>query len=156
MQSIERKTYVAEKFTERFAAAPELWSRAPGRVDLMGSHTDYNHGHVLTLSIGRETWLAARPRPDQCVACFSTTTGDGATFCLDVITRDRDVLPEDVAGFLSLRSPRAEAVSRALHARGVMTDYRADILRLGPAPYLSDAQLHAAMDRLGEVLRALS
>ena len=42
---------------------PALWSRAPGRVDLMGSHTDYNLGYVLTLAISRDTWVAARPAP---------------------------------------------------------------------------------------------
>ena len=36
---------------------------APGRVDLMGSHTDYNMGYVMTMTIDRDTWLAARPGP---------------------------------------------------------------------------------------------
>ena len=44
---------------QRFGSEPELWARAPGRVDLMGSHTDYNLGFVLTLPISRDTWIAA-------------------------------------------------------------------------------------------------
>jgi galactokinase len=51
---------LAASFRARFASEPELWTRAPGRVDLMGSHTDYNLGFVLTLPINRDTWVAAR------------------------------------------------------------------------------------------------
>lgn len=71
-----------------------------------------------------------------------------------VVTRDRNRRPEDVAGFLSLRSPNAREVQRGLAARGVLTDSRADILRLGPAPYLSDQQLEDAVAVLGDVARA--
>jgi len=58
-------------FRERFASEPELWTRAPGRVDLMGSHTDYNLGFVLTLPISRDTWIAARPRNDGIIRVYS-------------------------------------------------------------------------------------
>jgi kynureninase len=56
-------------------------------------------------------------------------------------------------GFLAIRAPRAADLSRALKARGVFTDARGDILRLGPAPYLDDAQLDDAVAALAEVLR---
>ncbi|MPZ18713.1 MAG: kynureninase [Luteitalea sp.] len=56
------------------------------------------------------------------------------------------------AGFLALRSPQARRLAEALRARGVLTDARGDLLRLGPAPYLSDDQLREAIARLGEVL----
>ena len=52
-----------------------------------------------------------------------------------VITRDRDTPLERIGGFLALRAPRAGDICRALKERGVFTDYRGDILRLGPAPY---------------------
>ncbi|WCB93544.1 Kynureninase [Baekduia alba] len=61
-----------------------------------------------------------------------------------LIARDRAVGLDGVGGFLALRSPRAGALQVALAARGVLTDSRGDVLRLGPAPYLSDAQLDAA------------
>jgi kynureninase len=69
-----------------------------------------------------------------------------------VITRDRDVPLERVGGFLALRSARAGELQRALAERGVLTDSRGAWLRLGPAPYLSDAQLEAAIAHLGEAL----
>ena len=68
-----------------------------------------------------------------------------------VITRDRRYGPESVGGFLALRSPAARSFQRALADRGILTDSRADILRFGPAPYLTDAQLEAAIAGLGEV-----
>lgn len=70
-----------------------------------------------------------------------------------VIRRDRATPLEQVAGFLALTAPRAGEISAALLARGMFTDYRGEVLRLGPAPYLSDAQLDAAMDLLGAVVR---
>lgn len=72
-----------------------------------------------------------------------------------VITRDRSVPLERIAGFLALQSSRAGGISASLRARGIATDFRGDQLRLGPAPYLADDQLRAAMDALGEVARAL-
>ncbi len=66
-----RKKLVAEKFREIFGEQPQLWSRAPGRVDLMGSHTDYNLGYVMTMTIDRDTWIAARPRQDGRVCIHS-------------------------------------------------------------------------------------
>jgi galactokinase len=58
-------------FEKRFGAQPSLWCRAPGRVDLMGGHTDYNQGYILTLPIGYDTWIAARPRTDRTVRLYS-------------------------------------------------------------------------------------
>src|SRR5690606_41293894 len=72
-----------------------------------------------------------------------------------VIDRDGEVVLNAVAGFRAFRSPRAGELQRLLRGRGVFTDYRGDVLRLGPAPYLSDAQLEEAMGVLGEVVRGL-
>ena len=68
------------------------------------------------------------------------------------LTRDRGVPLAHLAGFLALASPRAGEISNALRLRGVWTDYRGESLRLGPAPYLSDAQLDQAVAVLGEVV----
>jgi kynureninase len=55
-------------------------------------------------------------------------------------------MPDDQrAGFLALRCTNAESLSSTLGARGVVTDVRGAILRLGPAPYLTDDQLSAAI-----------
>jgi kynureninase len=66
-----------------------------------------------------------------------------------------DVPLEQLGGFLALRSPRAAQIQRGLESQGVVTDVRGETLRLGPAPYLSDLQLRAAVAALGEVARTL-
>ncbi len=55
-------------------------------------------------------------------------------------------------GFLAIRTPRAADLVRALRHVAVFADARGDILRLGPAPYLSDDQLHDGIDKLSRVI----
>ena len=59
------------------------------------------------------------------------------------------------AGFLAVRAPRAADLAELLHRRGVRCDARGALLRLGPAPYLSDAQLEQAAGELGEAVGGL-
>ena len=73
-----------------------------------------------------------------------------------LLTRDHAVTLPQLGGFLALQSPRAEELCRRLRNRGVAADFRADVLRLGPAPYLSDPQLRTAIDALGSVVRELA
>jgi len=88
MDTLQRKALIATKFAERFGADPVIWTRAPGRVDLMGSHTDYNMGYVMTMTIDRDTWIAARPRPDGRVVVYSLNLDGGGEFDLGAIERD--------------------------------------------------------------------
>jgi len=71
-----------------------------------------------------------------------------------VIVRDRAVPLEALGGFLVLRAPAAADICRRLKAAGVWADSRGEALRLGPAPYLSDPQLEAAVAILGEVIHS--
>ena len=70
-----------------------------------------------------------------------------------VVRLDDSVRMEERAGFLALSAPRAGDLCGALRERGVRTDFRGTTLRFGPAPYLSDAQIVAAMDALMECVR---
>jgi kynureninase len=69
-----------------------------------------------------------------------------------VLDRDRDLPPQRRGGFLALRTPHAARLQELLAHAGVLTDSRGDVLRLGPAPYLADAQLDAAVAALGEAV----
>jgi kynureninase len=71
-----------------------------------------------------------------------------------LVSRDQSTPPERIGGFLALRSPDAGALQDALARRGVLSDSRGEFLRLGPAPYLSDAQLDAAIGALGDAVEA--
>ena len=72
-----------------------------------------------------------------------------------IVTRDRSVALEGTAGFVVFKSPQAGELCKLLHDAGVYTDYRADALRFGPAPYLSDAQIEEAMRGLARVVRGM-
>jgi kynureninase len=69
----------------------------------------------------------------------------------DVITRERGQR-EEFGGFLALRSPQAQRIQHALTDHGVHTDSRGEYLRLGPAPYVSDDQIRAAMSILRDIV----
>ncbi len=58
-------------FRERFGSDPTTVVQAPGRVNLVGGHTDYNNGFVLPMAIDRRTVIAARPRTDTSVVAWS-------------------------------------------------------------------------------------
>ena len=73
----------------------------------------------------------------------------------ELMTRDRSVGLNHFGGFLAVESPRAGELARHLAEDGVLIDARGRYFRLGPAPYLSDAQLDAAMDRLESAAHAI-
>jgi galactokinase len=92
MAQTARKKQMIVAFEARYQAKPTVWVRAPGRVDLMGSHTDYNQGYVLTMPIDRDTWIAARPRPDGAIRLHSLNVEEDTGLNLDAITYD-EALP---------------------------------------------------------------
>jgi galactokinase len=53
-----------ERFGAVFGRAPEIIARAPGRIEFIGNHTDYNGGSVLGAAIDRSTWVGLARRPD--------------------------------------------------------------------------------------------
>jgi len=65
MRDTERRARVRAAFVDRFGVSPTATAAAPGRVNLLGGHVDYNGGAVLPAAIDRETVLAARPREDD-------------------------------------------------------------------------------------------
>ncbi len=62
---------VQQAFIERYHEAPAVIVRAPGRVNLIGEHTDYNDGFVFPMAIDRAAWIALRPRSDAKVVATS-------------------------------------------------------------------------------------
>ncbi len=64
-------------FTETFGAPPAVTARAPGRVNLIGEHTDYTGGYVLPVAIPQTTRLALAPRDDRLVRVTSESIAAG-------------------------------------------------------------------------------
>jgi galactokinase len=74
---------LAASFAERFGSAPDLIWRAPGRVNLIGEHTDYNDGLVLPFAIDRGVLAAAASRSDGILRmCSGQIPGDAVEFAL--------------------------------------------------------------------------
>jgi galactokinase len=77
-------------FSQRFGTHPRLLVRAPGRVNLIGEHTDYNEGFVLPIAIDRATFVAGRSRSDQTVRVYSANFDEEDSFTLDRIERSAE------------------------------------------------------------------
>ncbi len=72
-------------FLERFGGGPRdvRVTRAPGRVNLIGEHTDYNEGYVLPVPINRHVWVAAGRRGDRTVSLWADDLRERAEFQID-------------------------------------------------------------------------
>ena len=67
-------------FAARFGRPPEAGARAPGRVNLIGEHTDYNDGLVLPFAIDRETFALAARRDDDRIVVWSANRDEASSF----------------------------------------------------------------------------
>ena len=85
----ELRERVTQAFSARFGGPPEQIVRAPGRVNLIGEHTDYNDGFVLPMAINRAIWIALRPRSDRRILLHSLGFDQPADFSLDGLTHSR-------------------------------------------------------------------
>jgi galactokinase len=65
---------------EQFGDAPTILVRGPGRVNLIGEHTDYNDGFVMPMAIDRAVYIALRPRADRYVVAYSADYEEMAQF----------------------------------------------------------------------------
>ena len=83
----QRVAALKAEFERAYHASPELIVRAPGRVNLIGEHTDYNEGYVLPIAIDRSVLVAATERADRTVRLCAVDFADRVSFSLDHIGR---------------------------------------------------------------------
>src|SRR5437879_523064 len=79
---------LAQRFENVFATSPKIY-RAPGRVNLIGEHTDYNDGFVMPAAIGFSTQVAIAPRPDRKLAIRSEEFAGDFVFDLQHLPQQR-------------------------------------------------------------------
>ena len=76
---------LSDGFAAHFQGAPDLVSYAPGRVNLIGEHTDYNDGFVLPCAIDLGTAVAVRKRADRQLRIVALDLGETDEFAIDAI-----------------------------------------------------------------------
>ncbi|HEY6338960.1 MAG TPA: galactokinase [Candidatus Sulfotelmatobacter sp.] len=75
---------LAARFREMFGTDPHIF-RAPGRVNLIGEHTDYNDGFVMPAAIGFYSWIAAGRREDRLLEAYSDRFDEKIVLSLDAL-----------------------------------------------------------------------
>ncbi len=123
-------------FKTHYGAAPEIIVQAPGRVNIIGEHTDYNHGYVLPMALERRTLIYARPRTDNLIQAFATNIQDSASANLNSLQRD----PEH--GWLDYITGVADQLVKS----GIPCDTGADIMVVGDIPVACGLSSSAALE----------
>jgi len=83
------KAQILAQFQKTYGRQPEFLTRAPGRIEFIGNHTDYNAGTVLGASIDRGVWVAIAKRADKQRRFFSGLNGHMVTLLAGVPTKQK-------------------------------------------------------------------
>jgi galactokinase len=103
---------VAAAFRTRFGSSPSVFS-APGRVNLIGEHTDYNGGFVLPIALAERTWVAAAPRADRVLRAYSRELDEERTCSLDAPWQRSGTFLDYVEGMARVLVTRGARVTGA-------------------------------------------
>ncbi len=80
MQNQEVYDKVLAEFAAKFGGKPEKVAYAPGRIEVLGNHTDYNEGYVFSAAIDKGTFFAASPAEDDTVTLVALDINGGETY----------------------------------------------------------------------------
>ncbi len=108
-----------ERFSHCYGTLPRIY-RAPGRVNLIGEHTDYNDGFVLPAAIESFVWVAIAPRNDRKLKVFSGTFDEHVEIDLDNNSAKRNHWSDYIAG-------TAAALGRLQNLRGANIFIHSDV-----------------------------
>ncbi len=143
------KAMVLEKFKELFGDTEGVNVYfAPGRVNMIGEHTDYNGGHVFPCALSIGTYAAARKRNDSKLNFYSINFEESGIMESDI----NDIKPEDAAGWTNY----PKGVIWAFAERGMKVDCGMDFVIYGNIPNGSGLSSSASLEVLtGFALRDL-
>jgi galactokinase len=131
----ERSNHVLrERFIRLFAGSPQIY-RAPGRINLIGEHTDYNEGFVMPAAVGMYTWAAISPRTDRKLLVYSENFSEQ-------VELDLDRLPATAAGHWS---DYITGVTKMLLLAGRQLK-GANLLLLGEVPFGAGLSSSASLE----------
>ncbi|HEX9615287.1 MAG TPA: galactokinase family protein, partial [Bacteroidota bacterium] len=89
--------FIETRFRDMFKERP-LLVRSPGRVNLIGEHTDYNDGFVLPGAINKALYFAVSPRPDDLCRVFAFDVNEGHEFRLNALAKSPRQWPNYLMG----------------------------------------------------------
>lgn len=133
-----RRVHLLREFNRVFSAAPTQLTRAPGRVNLIGEHTDYNEGFVLPAAIDRAAFIAARPRSDRQLRVYAVQKEEQVEIALD------ELRPDAIQGWAAYVAGMADFVQQS--ATGGQTLVGADLLIDGDVPQGAGLSSSAALE----------
>jgi len=118
------RTIARAAFERAFGQPPTRFVQAPGRVNLIGEHTDYNDGFVLPCAIDRGTVVAASPRSDPVVRVVAADQGDA----LDEFRLDEPIAPRTDAPWANyVRGPVRHLLAHGFALRGAELAVSGDV-----------------------------
>jgi galactokinase len=119
---------LASSFEECFNKKPAIETRAPGRVNLLGEHVDYNQGVVLPAAIDRAVSLAAAPSGDNSVTLRALDLGKQVNFRLEELERKCDSSGQPLPGWARYPAGVAWAFQQAgMPLKGMQAAYLSNI-----------------------------
>ncbi|HGM5493253.1 TPA: galactokinase [Serratia fonticola] len=141
------KQHTQALFTEHFGYAPALTIQAPGRVNLIGEHTDYNDGFVLPCAIDYQTVISGAPRSDRQIRVMAADYEN---------QQDQFSLDEPIVSHAHLRwADYVRGVVKHLQTRDANFG-GADLVISGNVPQGAGLSSSASLEvAVGQVLQAL-
>jgi galactokinase len=122
------KQALLSQFREHFSAEAQFFARAPGRVNLLGEHVDYNDGPVLPAAIDRSIYLAARPTRDDLVSLAALDFGESVSLRLEDLTLKVDAAGKPLPVWASYPAGIAWSLKNAGHnVSGMQVAYTSDL-----------------------------
>jgi galactokinase len=119
MNDLQRE--VLQQYQELFGSAAQWVVRAPGRVNLIGEHTDYNDGFVLPMAIDRATWIALGPIDEHVVRVHLMDFNRTEEFSLD------DIVPAKASPIEYVKGVAAMLLADGYPLRGWQGVLKGDI-----------------------------
>ena len=119
---------IQEVFYEQFKRKPEYSARAPGRINLLGEHVDYNDGPVLPMAIDREVSLLAAISGDDIVSLYALDLDESAAFRLSDVEHKVDLDEEPLPDWALFPAGVCWSLREAGHeATGVQVMFTSDV-----------------------------
>ena len=112
--------HVISEYRRRFQSEPTCVARAPGRVNLLGEHVDYNGGFVLPAAIDRATWVAFSPSPSEHTTVLAVDVAQEAVIAPETLQAKTDTHDAPLPAWAQYPAGVMCALAQAGHATPAM------------------------------------